>query len=365
MSTAWPFRLTRATDPVPAERRAQILAEPGFGRFFTDHMVTVEWTSADGWTDAHVGAYGPLTLAPSTSALHYGQAIFEGFKAFRQPDGGIALFRPEANAHRFQRSAQRLALPELPVALFVQAAEHLVALDREWVPDRPETSLYLRPLMIGTEAALGVRPSSSALFVLLASPAGAYFSGGAAPVTLWLSEEYVRAAPGGTGAAKCAGNYAASLVAQREAADHGCEQVVFLDAAEHCWVEELGGMNLFFVCQNGALVTPPASGTILAGITRDSLLTLARELGHPVTERGISVEEWRASVSTGAITEVFACGTAAVITPVGALRWTGGEVSWGDGGAGPVTGRLRQALVDIQYGRTLDRHGWMHPVTLT
>ncbi len=351
--------VARNSTPRSAEDRAALLTEPGFGRVFTDHMATAVWTRDGGWGSATITSYGPLSLDPATSVLHYGQAIFEGFKAYRHPDGSIHTFRPERNAARFQRSATRLALPELPVDWFVGLADELVRTDREWVPSGGESSLYLRPLMIGTEVGLGVRPSNEALFVLLASPAGSYFAGGVKPVTIWLSSEYVRAAPGGTGAAKCAGNYAASLIAQQEAIENGCDQVAFVDAVEHRWVEELGGMNLFFVRDDGSVTTPELSGSILEGVTRDAILTLAEELGHKPEERRIDIEEWQ---SDRGITEVFACGTAAVVTPVGSLKWRGGEVVTSGGATGPVTQQIRDALLDIQLGRAADTHGWLHRI---
>jgi branched-chain amino acid aminotransferase len=347
------------TTPLDAEQRAALLTEPGFGRVFTDHVASAVWTKQNGWGEARIRPYAPLTLDPATSFLHYGQAIFEGFKAYRHPDGSVHTFRPERNAERFQRSARRLALPELPVEWFVTLADELIRTDREWVPTGGESSLYLRPFMLGTEVGLGVRPSNEALFMVLASPAGSYFAGGVKPVSIWLSQEYVRAAPGGTGAAKSAGNYAASLIAQQEAIANGCEQVAFVDAVERRWVEELGGMNLFFVRDDGSIVTPELTGTILEGVTRDAILTLAGELGHKVEERRVDVDEWKALEG---ITEVFACGTAAVVTPVGVLRWRGGEAVTGDGGTGPVTASIRQALLDVQQGRTQDTHGWLHRI---
>ncbi|MDP9101303.1 MAG: branched-chain amino acid aminotransferase [Actinomycetota bacterium] len=356
------FQLQPADSPVDAEARARVLAAPVFGRSFTDHMVSVAWTREQGWHDARLTAYAPVTVDPASVVLHYGQTVFEGLKAYRQPDGGVALFRPERNAARIDASCRRLALPELPRGMFVEACELLVRTDAAWVPEAEGSSLYLRPFMFADEVGLGVRPSDSARFLVIASPAGNYFSGPLRPVSLWLSQEYVRAAPGGTGAAKCGGNYAASLVAQQEAIANGCDQVVFLDAVEHRWVEELGGMNLFFVQDDGTLVTPELTGTILEGITRDSLVTLARDLGHRVEERRVDVDEWRKGVADGRIVEVFACGTAAVVTPVGALRWPDGEAVAGAGEPGPVTMRLRQALLDIQYGRAADPHGWVHPV---
>jgi branched-chain amino acid aminotransferase len=351
---------------VDAEARAEILANPAFGKVFTDHMVTAEYAAGDGWHDARLTAYGPVSIDPASVVLHYGQTVFEGLKAYRQPDGGVALFRPERNAARMAASCRRLALPELPEDAFVEACELLVRTDKDWVPSGEGASLYLRPFVWATEIGLGVRPSDTALFQLIASPSGNYFSGPLRPVSLWLSQEYTRAAPGGTGAAKCGGNYAASLVAQQEAIANGCDQVVFLDAVEHRWLEELGGMNIFLVMDDGRLVTPDVSGTILEGITRDSIITLARELGHEVEERKVDVDEWRKGAADGSVVEVFACGTAAVITPIGALRWPGGEATTagpaGSGEPGETTMKLRKALMDIQYGRVDDTHGWVRKV---
>ncbi|MGA7689542.1 MAG: branched-chain amino acid aminotransferase [Jiangellales bacterium] len=347
----------------PADQREATLANPGFGTRFTDHMVTATWTPDAGWHDAALRAYAPLSMDPASAVLHYAQAIFEGLKAYRHADGSVWAFRPEANAVRFQASARRLALPTLDADDFVAAIDALVAADADWVPSAPETSLYLRPFMFASEAFLGVRPANQVTFCLIASPAGPYFATGVAGVSIWLSTDYSRAAPGGTGAAKCAGNYAASLLAQQQATAHGCQQVVFLDAVERTWVEELGGMNLFFVHADGTLVTPELTGTILEGITRSSVLTLATEQGMDVVERKVSIEEWQAGAQSGDIREVFACGTAAVVTPVGRLAWDSGELTVGDGQPGPVTLGLRKALVDLQYGRVDDRHGWMHRIT--
>jgi branched-chain amino acid aminotransferase len=349
--------------PVPADRRAAIVADPGFGRHFTDHMVTIRWSAAEGWHDASVVPYGPLQLDPASMVLHYGQEIFEGLKAYQQPDGSVASFRPDANAARFRSSAARLAMAELPDDLFLASLSELLTADRAWVPPAGgEESVYLRPFMIATEVGLGVRPSAEYLFVLIASPAGAYFPGGIKPVDVWLCTDYTRAALGGTGAAKCGGNYAASLLPQAQAAEHGCAQVAYLDAAERRWVEEMGGMNLFFVMGSGdavEVVTPELSGSILAGITRESLLVLAKELGCQVTERKISADEWLTGCADGTITEVFACGTAAVITPLGRVKHHGGEVAVGDGGPGEVTSKLRGLLTAIQRGTAPDTHSWM------
>ncbi|MFI0939968.1 branched-chain amino acid aminotransferase [Streptomyces sp. NPDC021020] len=355
------IELKPSAHPLPVAQRDAILADPGFGRHFTDHMVTIKWTAGRGWHDAQLVPYAPLSIEPANMTLHYAQTIFEGLKAYRQPDGSVATFRPEANAERFQASARRLAMPELPVETFIEACDVLVRQDRGWVPSAGEASLYLRPFMFATEVGLGVRPADEYLFVVIASPAGAYFSGGVQPVSVWLSEEYVRAAPGGTGAAKTGGNYAASLVAQAQAIEHGCDQVVWLDAIERRWIEEMGGMNLYFVYGN-RIVTPELSGSLLPGITRDSLLRIAADLGYEVAEGRISVDDWRAHTEDGTLTEVFACGTAAVITPVGSVKSTRANWLVADGTPGEVTMRLRAALLDIQTGQAPDPHAWMHPL---
>lgn len=352
--------------PLSDNAREAILAEPGFGKYFTDHMVTATWSFSSGWSELRLVPYGPLSMDPATMVLHYGQEIFEGLKAYRQPDGGIALFRPEQNAKRFARSAARLALPALPEELFIESVHALVKQDQAWVPTRTDESLYLRPMMIATEVGLGVRPSNRAEYVLIASPAGTYFKGGVRPVTVWITTEYVRAAPGGTGEAKCGGNYAASLVAQQQAAAQGCDQVVWLDAVHREYVEEMGGMNLYFVMGSGAsarVVTPKLTGTLLPGITRDSLLTLAADLGYAAGEISITVDQWRKGVADGEITEVFACGTAAVITPVGTVKSANGEWTHGSGESGPIALQLREALLGIQGGSLPDKHRWMERVS--
>jgi branched-chain amino acid aminotransferase len=340
---------------------AEILANPGFGTYFTDHMLTVEWTPEQGWHAARIEKYGPLSMDPAAAVLHYAQETFEGMKAYRREDGSIWTFRPEENAKRMARSSHRLAFPVLDPEDFVQAVDALVEADQRWVPEGTgEKSLYLRPFMFASEVFLGVRPAQHVTFMVIASPAGAYFKGGIKPLTLWLTEEYTRAGRGGMGAAKTGGNYASSLVAQQEAIEHGCDQVVFLDVAEGKYVEELGGMNMYFVFADGHVVTPE-TGTILEGITRSAIIELAQKRGHQVEERKFSIDEWRDGVASGEITEVFACGTAAVVTPVGTLKWAGGEVV-GSAEAGPLTTEIRQALVDIQYGRADDAFGWMHRV---
>lgn len=353
------FAVTRSDHPRSAEERAQILEKPGFGLHFTDHMVEVRWDKDAGWHNASVRAYGPLQLDPAAAVLHYGQEIFEGIKAYRHADGSIWTFRPDANGRRLQRSAQRLALPELPVEIFVESLKQMIAVDSAWVPSADESSLYFRPFMIGDEAFLGVRGAHKAGYYVIASPAGPYFAKGVAPVSIWLSTEYARAAKGGTGAAKCGGNYAASLLPQQKAQAQGCSQVLFLDPVEGKYLEELGGMNVFLVYKDGTLVTPELSGSILEGITRESILQLARDRGMKVEERKVTIDEWKQGVTSGEIAEVFACGTAAVVTPIGQLKGEGFSVGDINAPAGEVTMSLRKELTDIQYGRLPDRHGWL------
>ncbi|MEU3771752.1 branched-chain amino acid aminotransferase [Streptomyces sp. NPDC046876] len=355
------IELKPSSNPLSDAEREAILASPGFGRHFTDHMVTIKWTEGRGWHDAELVPYAPLSIDPANMTLHYAQTIFEGLKAYRQPDGTVATFRPQANAERFQASARRMAMPELPTELFIEACDALIKQDSAWVPSSGEASLYLRPFMFASEVGLGVRPANEFLFMVIASPAGAYFPGGVKPVSVWLSEEYVRAVKGGTGAAKTGGNYAASLVAQAQAAEHGCDQVVWLDAVEHRWIEEMGGMNLYFV-YGDRIVTPELTGSLLPGITRDSLLTIARDLGYTAEEGRISTEDWKRDNENGTLTEVFACGTAAVITPVGSVKSERANWTQGDGEPGEVTMKLRKALLDLQTGHRADTHGWMHPL---
>ncbi len=338
--------------------RAGLVADPGFGKIFSDHMVTIDWTEGQGWHSATLGPRQPIALDPAASVLHYAQEIFEGLKAYRLADGTMALFRPEANARRFNASAQRLAMPELPEDLFIEAIRQLVAVDADWFPSVEGGSLYLRPFMIATEAFLGVRPAKEYKFIVIASPAGNYFKSGAPAVSIWVSD-YTRAAPGGTGAAKCGGNYAASLVPTAEAFAKGHDQVLFLDAAEHKWIEELGGMNLFFVMADGRIVTPPLTGTILPGVTRDSLLQLAAEEGLKVSEEPYSLDQWQADAASGALLEAFACGTAAVVTSVGKVAGRDREFTIGSGGPGQLTQKLRSRLVSIQRGEAPDPHGWV------
>lgn len=358
------YTITRTDNPTSAEELSEILANPGFGKHFTDHMVTIDWTEEKGWHNAQVRPYGPMTMEPASNVFHYGQAIFEGIKAYRQPDDSIATFRPDHNAQRFINSAERLAMPELPQEEFIESLRQLVEVDKNWVPEAGgEAALYLRPFMVSTEVSLGVHPAKSYRYVLIASPAGSYFSGGIKPVSVWLSTDYVRAAPGGTGAAKFAGNYAGSLLAQAQADEKGCDQVVWLDAIERRYIEEMGGMNLMFVYGSGEnveIVTPELSGSLLPGITRESLLQVAQDLGYKVTERRITAEEWQRDAESGAMSEAFACGTAAVITPVGHVLGDSADFQVNGNEAGEITMTLRERLTGIQRGAVEDTHGWLH-----
>ncbi|MBC7464021.1 MAG: branched-chain amino acid aminotransferase [Actinobacteria bacterium] len=357
-------KITKSNKATSSEERTKMVANPGFGKYYTDHMVAVEWSETEGWGVPELKPYAPISLDPATMVFHYGQEVFEGLKAYRQPDGGVALFRPEANARRFARSAARLALPEMPEEMFLETVEALVKQDFEWVPGKIGESLYLRPFMFATEVGLGVRPTDKALYLLIATPAASYFNPENA-VTVWISTEYVRAAIGGTGEAKCGGNYAASLVAQKAAAAQGCDQVVWIDAKERRWVEEMGGMNLYFVKGEGAeatVFTPKLTGTLLAGITRDSILSVASDLGYKVEETMVSIDDWRDGVASGLITEIFACGTAAVVTPVGSAKSAMGTWMTGDGNPGPITMQIRNTLLGIQHGTIPDTHNWLRKV---
>ncbi|HEX4831897.1 MAG TPA: branched-chain amino acid aminotransferase [Trebonia sp.] len=338
---------------------AKFVADPGHGHTFTDHMVAARWDGA--WSPLDLGPLRPLALHPGTIGLHYAQVIFEGMKAFAQADGSIAVFRPDRNGARFARSAARLAMPPLPQEMFLESVDTLVRADAQWLTDNPRHALYLRPLMFGSEANLMLRESAEYTYLLMAFLAGGFFGEEAAPVSVMVSHEYTRAVPGGTGDVKCGANYGPSLLAQREARDAGCQQVVWLDAIQHHWIEEMGGMNLFFVAGD-SIVTPRLTGTLLPGVTRDSLLTLAAREGYRVSQARLSVDDWRDGCRSGAITETFACGTAAVITPVGRVRDSGGDFVIGTGAAGPVTGRLRAALLDVQHGRRPDPGGWLRRV---
>ncbi|WP_448856267.1 branched-chain amino acid aminotransferase [Corynebacterium camporealensis] len=361
------YTVTRTDNPTSPEELEKILANPGFGKHFSDHMVTIDWNESGGWHNAQVQPYQPMQMDPASNVFHYGQAIFEGLKVYRQPNGELACFRPEQNGQRLINSARRMAMPELPVDEFVESIRQLLDVDGDWVPAAGgEDALYIRPYMISTEISLGVHPADSYRYIVIASPSGAYFKGGVKPVSVWLSTDYVRAAPGGTGAAKFAGNYAASLLAQAQAQEKGCEQVVWLDAIERKYIEEMGGMNLMFVYGSGddvTIVTPSLSGSLLPGITRDSLLQVAEDMGYKVEERRISAEDWRKDAESSKMTEAFACGTAAVITPVGRVLGNDGEFVVNNNEAGDVTMAMRERLTGIQRGTVEDKHDWLTKVS--
>nr|WP_167131511.1 branched-chain amino acid aminotransferase [Microbacterium chengjingii] len=345
--------------PISVETREHILADPSFGRYFTDHMIAIDWTADRGWHDARLQPYGPLTMDPASAVLHYGQEVFEGLKAFRHADGSIWTFRPEQNAARLQGSARRLALPELSTTDFLESLRVLVSADAAWVPSGAERSLYLRPFIIANETFIGVRPARVAAYYAIASPAGPYFEEGVKPVSIWVSTEFSRAGRGGTGAAKSGGNYASSLLPQNEAQSNGCAQVLFADAETGTRIDEVGSMNIFFLTRENVLVTPPASGSILEGITRDSVIQIARDRGLRVDERDVLIAELCDGMTSGEITEVFATGTAGVITPIAQLKSREGAWGSADAAVGDVTRELRDELTGIQRGHRADRHGWM------
>jgi len=354
------FEVTRNPNPVSDTEREAIIANPTFGTHFTDHQVVVVWEKDKGWHSAQVIPYGPIMMDPSAAVLHYGQEIFEGIKAYRHEDGSIWTFRPEANARRLQRSAYRMALPELPVDVFVDSLRELIAVDGAWVPSpEGEKTLYFRPFEIAAENFLGVRAAQRAEYRVIASPVGPYFTGGIKPVSIWIALDSARAGKHGTGEAKTGGNYAASLLAQQKGYENGCSQVLFLDAETATYIEELGGMNLFFVYKDGHIATPALDGTILHGITRDSIITLLEDRGISVEQRKVSLAEVRQGVASGEIVEVFACGTAAVVTPVGILKSEHEEIVIGGNEPGELTVSIRQELTGIQYGRVPDRHNWL------
>jgi len=329
-----------------------------FGKEFTNRMFTMPYDKGKGWHSPKIEPYGPLTLDPAALVLHYAQEIFEGLKAFRRQDGSIALFRPRDNFERFNLSARRMCMPELDVDFCLEALYELLKLEQEWVPKTEGTSLYIRPTMIATEPVLGVKPADQYLFYMILSPVAAYYKGGVSPVKIWVSDEYVRVAPGGTGEAKTGGNYASSLYASTLAAEKGYDQVLWLDGIERKYIEEVGSMNICFV-YDGKVVTSPLHGTILNGITRRSILTLVKEMGYEVEERALSIDEVIEGAESGRLQEAFGTGTAAVVSPVGHLTYKDKTVSIGGGETGPLTLKLYQTLTGIQYGHIEDSHGWI------
>ncbi|MGB3411809.1 MAG: branched-chain amino acid aminotransferase [Microthrixaceae bacterium] len=370
-------RISLNRSPLPATERDAIVDNPVFGQSFTNHMVTMRFTDGH-WSDLELTPFGPMSLSPATLALHYGQSIFEALKAYRLADGSPALFRPSSNAARMAASATRIAMPELPADAFETACALLVEADRDWIPDADGAALYVRPFMFASEPHLSVRPATEYMFVVIACPVASYFDSGASAITVAVESRDVRATAGGTGAAKFSGNYAAGFAAHGRAGQAGHDQVMWLDAAEHRWVEELNAMNVMFVWNRSGrtvLSTPPLTGTILGGVTRESLLRLAADLDpkgpgaagsrpagtlvYQVTEERVSIDMIRSGIAEGSLLEIFACGTAAVIAPIGRLVIDDETLTVGSGGPGEVTMGLRQRLLDVQHGRVADTHGWM------
>lgn len=329
----------------------------GFGTYFTDHMFNMDYNPEQGWHNPRIEPYAPMELDPSTMVLHYGQAIFEGLKAYRTGSGGIQLFRPKDNFRRFNRSGNMLCMPEIDEDLVLEALLKLLKIEKDWVPGEPGTSLYIRPSIIATDPYIGLRSSNTYRFFIILSPVGAYYPEGFDPVKIWVTTDYVRAVRGGVGTAKTAGNYAASLYATELANKDGYTQVMWLDGVDLKYIEEVGSMNIFFVI-DGQLVTPELNRSILAGITRDSVIELARSWGLEVVERRISIDEIYEAHASGILSEIFGSGTAAVISPVGNIKYQGKEITIGDSGVGPVAARLFQELMDLQYGNTDDPFNW-------
>ncbi|HLM47325.1 MAG TPA: branched-chain amino acid aminotransferase [Myxococcaceae bacterium] len=349
-----PIEVQRAPTPKPKPSTEGL----GFGKYFTDHMFRMDYSPDRGWHQARILPHGPLGLDPGASVFHYAQAVFDGSKVFRGKDGQLRAFRISDHCKRLASSAERLSMASVPHEVAREAIEALVKMDADWVPNAPATSLYVRPVVIASEAFLGVRPSDKYIFYVILSPVGSYFSGGAEPVRIWVEQRYTRAAPGGLGGAKAAANYAASLQASVDAKKRGYAQVLWLDALEHKHIEEVGTMNLFLRIGD-EIITPPLEGTFLPGITRESALTLLRDWGMKVSERKLSIDELREAHKKGQLREVFGTGTAAVISPVGALGFQDGELKIGDGKVGEVSQRLYDTLTGIQYGTVPDTHGWM------
>ena len=351
------FPLTANPSPVAEDERKAILAGLHFGDSFTDHMAHARWKQGEGWGDYGVIPYGKLSLSPATAVLHYGQEIFEGIKAYRHDDGSVWTFRPRYNAARLNASARRLALPELSEEDFVASLVDLVRADAAWVPSGEGESLYLRPFAFASEAFLGVRPSKVVDYYVIASPSGSYFTHGLEPISIWVSTEYHRAGRGGTGAAKTGGNYASSLLPQQEAYAQGCDQVCFLDDVSQKNLEELGGMNIMVVDADGTVRTPQLTGTILEGSTRSAIIRMLRDSGRNVVEDTISLEGLLADIESGRVSEVFACGTAAVVVPLGHLKGEGFDARIE---GSEVTRQIHDRLTSIQSGHAEDPYGWMY-----
>jgi branched-chain amino acid aminotransferase len=348
---------------IEVQRAATLKPKPspeglGFGKYFTDHMFRMDYSPERGWHQARILPHGPMGLDPGAAVLHYAQAVFDGSKIFRGKDGQLRAFRIADHCKRLAASADRLAMAVVPPEVAREAIEALVKLEADWVPSAPGTSLYVRPVVIASEAFLGVRPADKYIFFVILSPVGSYFAGGAETVRIWVEQEHTRAAPGGLGGAKAAANYAAGLQASMAAKKRGYAQVLWLDALEHRYIEEVGTMNLF-VRIGDEIITPPLDGTFLPGITRESVLTLLRDWGMKVSERKLAISELREAHKKGELREVFGTGTAAVISPVGGLGFQDGELRIGDGKVGEVSQRLYETVTGIQNGTLPDRHGWM------
>ena len=348
------IKIERTTAPKAKPAKGEKL---GFGHIFTDHMFVMNYTEGKGWHDARIVPYENISLAPSAMVFHYGQEMFEGLKAYMGEDGKAYLFRPDMNAKRANQSNDRLCIPHIPEEDFVEAVRAVVEVDKDWIPTDPGTSLYIRPFVIATDEFLGVAPSKTYLFMVILSPSGAYYASGLAPVGIWIEDEYVRAVKGGMGFAKTGGNYAASLIAQVKAHDDGYSQVLWLDGVERKYIEEVGAMNIFFKI-GGTIVTPMLNGSILPGVTRNSVLTLCRAWGYPVEERRISVEELVAAAKDGTLEEVFGTGTAAVVSPVGKLRYMDDVMQIGEGNIGELTQKLYDEITGIQWGKRPDPFSW-------
>ena len=348
---------------VRIERRPELKEKPdqnnlGFGNYFTDHMFLMDWTSEKGWHDARIVPYGPLPTDPATMVLHYAQETFEGLKAYRDPEGNVQLFRPDMNAKRMINSNKRLCMPEIPVDMFIDCVKTIVNYEQDWIPTLPETSLYIRPFMYAAQPSLGVHPADHYHFVIILSPVGNYYPEGVNPVKIWVEDEYVRAVKGGTGFTKCGGNYAASIAAQVKAEENGYTQVLWLDGVHRKYIEEVGTMNVMFKI-NGKIVTAPLEGSVLPGVTRDSLIHILKDWGYEVEERLISIDELMDAARSGELEEAFGTGTAAVVSPIGQLYYKGEEVVVSDFKTGELTQKLYDTLTGIQWGKVEDKYGWV------
>lgn len=351
---------------IKIERAQKLKEKPsqdnlGFGSYFTDHMFMMDYTEGRGWHDARIVPYAPIPMDPATMVLHYAQETFEGLKAYRDPNGDITLFRPEMNARRMINSNRRICMAELPEEMFVEAVEAIVKYEQDWIPTAKDTSLYIRPFMFASEAGVGVHPAKMYTFIIILSPVGSYYPEGVNPVKIWVEDEYVRAVKGGTGFTKCGGNYAASIAAQVKAESHGYTQVLWLDGVHRKYVEEVGTMNVMFVI-DGKIITAPLEGSVLPGVTRDSIIHILKDWGYEVEQRDLSIDELMEAGKNGKLTEAFGTGTAAVISPVGQLYYKGEEIIINGFKTGDLTQKLYDTLTGIQWGRIEDKYGWVRHI---